>query len=105
MTGVLNSINGCSRGTALGQGHLPGAWKELPIQLLMWLREITAPQVRRRIEFLFFFAVARRERQAKGSGAGVRTGASCQGHQHLPELGSWILEIVTRGALPCSGNF
>lgn len=50
-------------------------------------------------------ATARRERQAKGSGAAVRTGASCQGHQHLPELGSWILGSVTRGALPCSKNF
>lgn len=66
MTGVLNSINGCSQGTALGQGHLPGAWKELPIQLLMWLREITAPQVRRRIEFLFFFCCSQKGKASQG---------------------------------------
>lgn len=54
MTEVLNSTSGCSQGAVLGQGHLPGAWGELAIQLLMWLREITALQVRRRIEFLFF---------------------------------------------------
>lgn len=103
MTEVLNSTSGCSLGALLGRGHSPGPQGELAIQLLMLLREITALQVRRRIEFLFF-AIAKRERQAKGSGAGVRTGAPCQGHHHLPELRSWILGSVTRGALPCSDN-